>query len=156
MANQKLQVARALQIYKSDNADIPFPNISRSGANTSVVANKLVVAGANFTADQVAAGDIVYNTTTGVSATVTNLDSATQISLNADIFLATPNNFAIYKGGANDGCVIYVGEGGDVEVTTAGGDRVIFYGLLTGQFVPVNVTKVWSAGTNALNLLALW
>ena len=156
MANQKLQVARALRIYESDDADIPFPNISRSGTNTTVVANKLVVAGADFTSDQVAVGDIVYNDSTGTSATVTNLDSTTQISLNADIFTASPENFTIFKGGANNGCVIYVGEGGDVDVTTAGGDRVVFYGLLTGQFVPVHVIKVWTVETTALNLLALW
>lgn len=155
MANQKLQVARAIQVYPSDNADIPFPNLLSSGANDVVGVSKLTNTTANFVTDGIEVGDIVYNTTTGTSATVVNVDNATTLALSGDIFTASPENYLIYKGGANNGCVIYVGGTGDVEVTTAGGDRVVFVGLLTGQFVPVQVTKVWT-GTSATDLLALW
>lgn len=156
MAYQKLQVARSVKVYPSNNADIPFPNVISSGANDTVTANKLVNTGANFVSEAVAAGDIVYNTTTEASATVTNVDAIDTLSLSADIFTATPENYSIYKGGANNGCVIYIGGLGDIEVTTAGGDRVTFIGLVTGQFVPVQVIKVWSSETTATNLLALW
>jgi hypothetical protein len=156
MAYQKLQVARAVNVYPSNTADIPFPNVISSGANSAVTVSKLVAGTANFTTAAVEVGDIVYNTTTAQSATVTNVDSATILSLSADIFTATPENYSVYKAGANNGCVIYVGGAGAIEVTTAGGDRVIFAGLLAGQFIPVQVIKVWSSGTNATNLLALW
>jgi hypothetical protein len=156
MSYQKLQVARAVNVYPSNTADIPFPNVISSGTNSAVTASKLVDGTANFTTAAVEVGDIVYNTTTAQSATVTNVDSATVLSLSANIFAATPNNYSVYKAGANNGCVIYVGGAGDIEVTTAGGDRVTFIGLLAGQFIPVQVIKVWTTGTNATDILALW
>jgi hypothetical protein len=59
-------------------------------------------------------------------------------------------------GTGNNGCVLYVGVAGDVKVTTAGGDVVIFTGLLAGMFVPVQVLKVWATDTSATNIVALW
>jgi hypothetical protein len=156
MAYQKLQVGRAVRVYPSDTAEIPFPNLISSGANSTVTTNKLVDATANFITAAIEVGDIVYNTTNGLSTIVTNVDSATILSLSANIFTLTPRNYSIYKAGANNGCVIYVGGSGDIEVTTVGGDRVNFTGILAGQFIPVQVMKVWTTGTNATNILALW
>ena len=59
-------------------------------------------------------------------------------------------------GTGNNGCVLYVGVGGDVKVTTAGGDTVVFVGLLAGMFVPVQVLKVWNTDTTATDIVALW
>jgi len=59
-------------------------------------------------------------------------------------------------GTGNNGCVLYVGVAGDVKVTTAGGDVVIFTGLLAGMFVPVQVLKVWATDTTATDIVALW
>tara|TARA_R110000868_G_scaffold58385_2_gene180294 strand:- start:1218 stop:1484 length:267 start_codon:yes stop_codon:yes gene_type:complete len=59
-------------------------------------------------------------------------------------------------GTGNNGCVLYVGVGGDVKVTTAGGDTVVFTGLLAGMFVPVQVLRVWNTDTTATNIVALW
>lgn len=50
---------------------------------------------------------------------------------------------------------LYVGIGGDVRVLTAGGDDVTFYGLPSGSFVPVWVTKVFATGTTAASILAV-
>jgi hypothetical protein len=156
MANQKLQVARALKVFKSNDADIPFPNICASGVTDGMAPDALVDSTATFIADGVAVGDIVYNTTSSISATVVNVDSNTQLTLNAFIFLVPGESYIVYKGGANNGCVLYIGGTGDVEVTTAGGDRVTFVEMLTGQFVPVQVLKVWATGTSATDILALW
>jgi hypothetical protein len=52
--------------------------------------------------------------------------------------------------------VIYVGVGGNVQVTTAQGDQVTFNGLLAGQVIPVQVIRVWSTSTTATNLLAIY
>lgn len=56
----------------------------------------------------------------------------------------------------NAGCVLYVGTGGDVKVTTASGDETTFVNIQDGTFVPVQVTQVFSTGTTADNIVALW
>jgi len=56
----------------------------------------------------------------------------------------------------NNGCVLYVGVGGNVKVLTAGGDEVTFQNLNNGQFVPVQVVKVFATDTTATGLIALW
>jgi hypothetical protein len=67
-----------------------------------------------------------------------------------------PGDLTAAPNRANWACVLYVGGAGDVRVTTAGGDDVIFYGLAAGTFVPVNVVKVWNTDTSATNIVALW
>ena len=51
---------------------------------------------------------------------------------------------------------IYVGGAGNVKVTTIGGDTVTFSGALAGTIIPVRVTRVFSTGTTATNLLGLY
>lgn len=60
------------------------------------------------------------------------------------------------NGRGNNGCTLYIGTAGDVKVLTSGGDEVTFVGLLGGQFIPVNVVKVFATSTTASNILALW
>jgi hypothetical protein len=52
--------------------------------------------------------------------------------------------------------VIYVGVGGNVQVTTAQGDQVTFVGLIAGQVIPVQVIRVWSTSTTATTMLAIY
>jgi len=59
-------------------------------------------------------------------------------------------------GSGNNGCVLYIGGAGNIRVTTAGGDDVIFYGILAGSFLPVQVIKVWASDTSVTNVVALW
>ena len=56
----------------------------------------------------------------------------------------------------NYGCVLYVGTAGDVRVLTAGGDDVIFTGVLAGSYMPVQVIRVFATSTTASNIIALW
>jgi hypothetical protein len=51
--------------------------------------------------------------------------------------------------------VLYVGVGGHVKVTTRAGSDIIFYNLNNGQFVPVQVRKVFASDTTATNLVAM-
>jgi len=60
------------------------------------------------------------------------------------------------NGRGNNGCVLYVGTGGDLRVLTSGGDDVIFTGFPDGGFLPVNVVRVFSTNTTATNIVALW
>ena len=52
--------------------------------------------------------------------------------------------------------VVYVGGAGSVKVTTAQGDQVTFVGLSAGQVIPVQVIRVWSSGTTATSMLAIY
>lgn len=56
------------------------------GVATSTTANKLVASGETFQTDNVAIGDEIINTNTFAKATVTAIDSQTQLSLSSDIF----------------------------------------------------------------------
>jgi len=154
MSYQKLQVRSALEVCPSDTANIPNTSSKpASGTTTGNVANKLVDSTASFLST-VKVGDIVYNTTDVTAATVTFVDSDTQLTLSSNI-MATGEAYQLYRGDQG-GCVLYVGVGGNVKVTTSGGDTVSFYNLNNGQFVPVQVSKVFSTGTTATNLIALW
>ncbi len=52
--------------------------------------------------------------------------------------------------------VIYVGDAGDVKVTTAQGDTVTFVGVPAGGVIPVQVLRVWSTGTTATYMVAVY
>lgn len=51
--------------------------------------------------------------------------------------------------------VLYVGVGGHVKVTTRAGTDITFYNLNNGQFVPVQVRRVFATGTTATNLVGM-
>lgn len=52
--------------------------------------------------------------------------------------------------------VIYVGTSGNVKVTTAQGDDVVFANVPSGSVIPVQVIRVWSTLTTATNLLRIY
>ena len=60
------------------------------------------------------------------------------------------------NGRGNNGCVLYVGTGGNLRVLTAGGDDVVFTDLPSGSFLPVNVLRVFLTNTTASDILSLW
>jgi hypothetical protein len=53
-------------------------------------------------------------------------------------------------------CTLYIGTGGNLRVLTEGGDDVIFYNVLGGTTLPVNVVRVFATSTTASSILALW
>jgi len=163
MPNLKLQVSRALKVIPSPNTNIPMPNVIVTSLATATTTGKLVDSTKNFSSVgvnplNVQVGDIVYNNTLSSAATVTNVDSATQLSLNSNIMLST-NTYTLYSGtnisGSVEPCVLYVGVGGTLNVTTAGGDVVSFVGIASGTFLPVQVIRVNSVVT-ATDIIALW
>lgn len=56
----------------------------------------------------------------------------------------------------NEGCVLYIGTGGNVSVETIEGDDVIFNGVVGGTFLPVLCRKVTASNTTASNIIAIW
>ena len=157
MAYQKLQTSTAINIVKSDNAEIPSPSIVTSGTGFAPIANELEDnSTGSFITSNVQIGDIVYNTTTGASATVVYVISEENLTLNANIFSGATNSYIIYSNVNKGGCVLYIGSGGNLTVLTAGGQTVLFSNVLGGTFLPVQVLKVFSTGTTASNFVALW
>ena len=157
MATQKLQVGRAFPItIFSDDVDIPFPALSASGTATSGSLNYLEDLGADFIQGGINPGDIVYNTTTNSADIVVGINSPTQIEVAGyAIGFAPGDDYIIYAGNNHQGCVLYIGSGGDLEVQTVGNDNVTFFNVVSGQFIPVNIMKV-RAGTTASDIIALW
>jgi hypothetical protein len=160
----KTTFSRALNAIPSDNNNIPFPNAITTRANTSLTLNRLNDASALFIANNVKTGDIVYNTTIFLSATVLEVLNENTLILNADIFNATGQQYTIYQassqtGLGNQGCYLYIGNtsGGNnaVTVTTISGDFVEFKGLTSGTIIPVQVIALNSA-TTASSIIALW
>jgi len=140
----------------NDTIDIPsIMNAAYPASTASAVSlNKLVDATQDFTTNGVFVGMIVQNHTEPVKAIVTAIDSATTISLSANIFEAIGESYSIYTDSTTN-CVFYVGVSGDVAFVTSGGDTSIMTAASVGWH-PVNIKKILSTGTTATNLLAGW
>jgi hypothetical protein len=163
MAYQRLQVGRALPITPNDNFEIPqIAAIQNSVSGTSTPAsgptgNFLADSTKNFPALGVEVGDIVV--AGNEVYTVIGLTGTTfvEISGSTDVNAGTPYTiYRIAEGIKNNGCTLYVGLAGNLTVQTVGGDVVQFTGVPTGSFLPVQVLKVMSTGTDAQNIVALW
>ena len=158
----KTTFSRALRAHPSDNADIAFPGLFNStGTNTTATAFKLINSAANFITNPVYPGDVVHNDTGSTAATVLSVDSATQLTLNADIFTLTAQTYTIYSmssqaGLGNTGCFLYIGGTGNVSVITIGGDQLTFAGVPAGTTLPIQVRKLRATNTTATLINALW
>lgn len=82
-------------IYTIPNDETIVNGNKSSGTNTGVTANKLVDSGATFQTDGVAVGDPVTNTSDNLITTVSAIDSETTLSLDDNIFTATPKNYSV-------------------------------------------------------------
>lgn len=51
---------------------------------------------------------------------------------------------------------LYIGGAGNVKIHTPDGQAVTFYGALAGSIIPVRVKRVWSTGTTATYIVALY
>ena len=151
MSKQLLQVSHAIRVVPSDITGIPSIGVLQTGKNTSVVNNQLVDTNAKFTPFMV--GQIVY--ISSGSTYVKKFISETVLELEGNIFTQSNTSYNIYQDTIND-CVLYVGGAGDLRVTTTCGDTVVFNNIQAGTFLPVHVDKVWSNGTTATNIIALW
>lgn len=66
-------------------------------------------------------------------------------------------NIPSVSGGTNDeGCILYIGALGNVRVLTIGGDDVVFKAIPAGTTLQVRVHRVFSTGTTATDIVALW
>lgn len=155
------QASFAINVIPSDTVNIPQPYLKASGANTAFLGTTLIDGSANFegvstTIPAVQQGDVVYNNTTGNSATVVSVDSNIQLGLSATIFTATPENYTVFQGNPNgNSFLLYVGTGGDISIQTSAAQPVILKNVGDASFIPINVGRVNASGTTATDIIAL-
>lgn len=97
MKNNTIQTLRASAALAAITTEYgtSYEDARTSGVATATTSNKLTASAGAFVVNGVSVGDIVKNVTTGLFALVTAVDSATALSLSADIFSDT-NEYAIY------------------------------------------------------------
>jgi hypothetical protein len=77
------------------------PVTLKTGTNTSVVSSQLVDSSATFLSDDISAGDVVTNITTGLVSTVASVVSNTVLALDSNIFLASANSYGVFSSSTN-------------------------------------------------------
>jgi len=164
----------AIPVALNDDINIPGPEVRKSGTTTSLTNNKLVDtngkflqtvdAKGNITNQGVQVGQVVYNmaamnTTAWLgpeAATVTAVDSDTQLSLSANIFPvtgapSTTQEYKIYNANQADpkGAIIMVGDNqagnntkSDIFVKTLDGQDVLVQGVAPGETLDLVVQRV--------------
>ena len=145
-----------------------------SATQLTLSANIVGTTGDNYSIHQgpgfksmVTEGDLILNVTTNTVTACTGVFQ-TYLTFATDAF---PSKLDVYKAYGNVSqlnsnttpFVVYVGDVAgitatwrEVKVTTAAGNEIVFSHFPTGTFLPVQCVRVWSTGTNATNLVALW
>lgn len=175
MAYQKLQVGLGLEVIPTDGSDIPnpagpsFSSTGTAGTSVSGAALTLVDSAADFIAERIAPGMVIYNTVDNNVAVVTSITDATTLMAvvkTASSWTAT-SPYTIYHE-TTDGCVLYVGgvldsgvSGLDLTIVTSSGSEVQLQKLLPGSFLPIQVRRVKEAGTDTgddtyVKIVAFW
>ena len=161
MAYQKINGNTACNIIPRTDGLILNPSAAAaSGVNTSIGENYLIDSNASFITSGYSAtfqlGDYVVNLDTGQSSIIISVGNNTQLYIADDIFTSVGQRYAVVGASENTApCVLYIGEGGDVSVRTASGDNVVFANMISGSFLPVNVTRVFNTSSAAL-MVAIW
>jgi len=151
----KTTFSRALNIYPSEFSNIPYPNLITSATNSTAASSTVTDVTATFITDNVKTGDIVISIGDGLSATVVDVISETQLELNSIV----GGTCKIYQassqtGIGNQGCYIYnTIADNNLDVVTIGGDEVSFQAIPAGTLLPIQVLKVVSGDGP---LVALW
>jgi hypothetical protein len=156
----KTHYGRAINVIPSDTVNIPNPaGLGMTGAADGTDTNKLIDSTASFTTNLL--GAIVVNTTDNTIANVIGFVNSGILTLDADIFTAGTENYAIYNSENNQGCALYIKSGtpASLKVLTVGGDIIKFKSCgdaNASMILPVNVLRVLSTDTELTDIVALW
>ena len=154
MAYQKLQAGSAIPVVPSDTISIPAGDgVQLSGTTTGTGAD-LEDSTASFLTT-VKVGYIVVDNDTPSISTVVSVDSNTELTLSGGVTLGGTASYTIYASPETSGCLLYVGTAGDLKVKMASGKVITFPSMPEG-FQPIHVLQVYSTGTTAANIIALW
>lgn len=129
----QILIVDGLNGYIYDTTYDTFSEIKQysTGTTTSTTTDKLVDSGATFQTDGVVAGQIVYNTTDSTTATVTAVDSETQLSLNDDIF-TSGEDYEVGSDGFPDNVSTCTYQDGYFIVSNTDNDRFYISGINQG------------------------
>jgi hypothetical protein len=146
-----------MPVVPSDNVNIPYPNIVKSGIVDGVSAGMLVDSTVNFVDIGIKVGDTVFSNTDVAYAYVTGVFNGYLNISDNSLFGTVLQGYQIYQG-ENNGCYIYIGQtsGGDaITVETIAGNTLDFLGVKEGEVLPIQVKKVLT-GSTVGRLIALW
>jgi hypothetical protein len=142
---------RALRVFKGDGY-IPSPDVIATGLATTIQANAVINANANFISQGVKEGDIIFCSGLEInvegipaidfnqnSAVITKVHSATTLYISRSILSNSPlNAYKIHRssdfsGGSNVGCTVFVSINSSfvsgplqIQVETKSGDDFIY------------------------------
>lgn len=75
----------------------------------------------------------------------------------------TPNNTTdlslsggTFNNPSSTGALLFIGTGGNIQVTMVGGQTVVFRNIAAGTFLPIQVKRVWATNTTASNIIAIF
>ena len=178
------QPIKAVEVRKSNNINIPQPGSYISGTNSAggfggdtiidLNANFLGVSNPGNTgfSNKVAIGDVVYiDDVLGspVVGLVSEVVSNTSIKV-SEVLASGTSAYKIYRSNGTfarlssssktgiEGYSLYIGGGGsgNLSVIPAGSeDTVLLKGVAAGSFIPLQVVRVNSTGTDVTDILAL-
>lgn len=164
MATPKPQPTRALEVVLPNDCNIPNPALYM-GVVFAVQVREGNIVDCDVTAGYLntiglKAGDIMY-LRPFIGLTVTGVEPGGQsftVNIQHDPMAPTEPigiNAELYNGADdNQGCILYVGTGGNVYTITAGGDVTEYYNVPSGQIIPVQTLAI--TGGSAENIIALW
>lgn len=172
MSYEKLQPSGAIEVIPDNVNPIFRPSCFVLSSNTGIQhtgssdqSGKLRDNSASFLTT-LKVGDVVRNATAFsrqgiVTAIISDHEADIQITSGQSANVALLNDGTAYRvyrpsvEGPQRGCILYVGTQGNLDVETAGGDRVVFRNVLAGSYTPVQVVRVFGPG-GAGNLIGLW
>lgn len=156
----KTHYGRAINVIPNDTVNIPNPaGLGMTGRADSSGTNELRDSSQPFTTNLL--GAIVVNTKDNTIANVIGFVSSNTLTLDADIFPAGDEDYAIYNSDNNQGCALYIKSGTPVslKVLTVGGDIIKFKSCgdaNASMILPVNVLRVFDTDTELTDIVALW
>ena len=143
--------------------------------------NHLIDTTETFVTKGVSVGDVVYNNVTGVVTRVSVVNNEVDLTLEDDLFSSDTtfnDTYTIFLGGqlpgpegkSSEGCLLYVASTttvtdipstyvASIRVKTVAGNDVTFLNFPVGQYLPVQITQLYSSGTTlgSRNVcLAIW
>jgi hypothetical protein len=131
--------------------------------------NHLIDTTATFITSGVKSGDIIWNTLTFTAAYVLSVNNEVDLTLSADLFgtnVTANDNYTIFTGQegglkSSEGCLLYVGDSAqaseDTSVMPVGNSTgVLFKKFPAGNYLPVQIKRLFATGSNADGYLAIW
>jgi hypothetical protein len=159
MINRITYPSNALALdHFSDEYDIPFCAVAKSGTTDSFGSDQLVDTSSDFFKLGIKVGMMVWNISAQVSAIVTGVN-LNALDIDSDIFTSSGQQYRIFSQPNPGALIISSTKDKSIRVTTLGGDTVVFNNVPINEFIPVLISRVWQSGTTAdppTSIIALW